>query len=593
MAFLKPLISQTRKSRVLKKWLSLLARLLVVGCLVLAFAQPFIPEKNAAEPDRNTTVYIDNSFSMQAAGKDGPLYNTAVNDLLSNLQSDKQLTVFTNDQVFRNETKTSLTNALMKASVTAESLDLDQVQLKAQTLAEGERSDLIIMSDFQKKTVGSSIELNPEFTDFVRYSPEPVENLSIDSVYIISKLNDKIEIAVDVSANYNRNEPITLNFYNKSLLLSKTSVTLQDGAGTALFDIEIEEDLKGNITLDDNGLNFDNEIFLSYDNRQKIKILAINNTEDAFLKRIYRKDPFEFSSFESGAINYNLIKDQNLIVLNELEEIPVSLQQELNNFIGNGGKLIIIPSANASSYGSILNDSDLIMIDIEHKVSEINFDHPIMTDVFNKRINNFQYPTVQKSASIRTPNSILNFENGSSFLYERRSNFIFTAPLNNENTNFKNSPLIVPVFYNMALSSLPLPDLYNYTGTSTSIAIPQVPLNDEVFKLKFESEEFIPRQRAYSQYTEFSIENEIKTAGTYDVLYRDQALSHLAFNYPRDENQLSYFTDQELEISTSTDLNEIFLQMQEDERITELWRWFLYGALLFLICEVLILKFIK
>ena len=39
--FLKELSMQTRKSSVIKKWLLLAVRLLLLACLIVAFAQPF------------------------------------------------------------------------------------------------------------------------------------------------------------------------------------------------------------------------------------------------------------------------------------------------------------------------------------------------------------------------------------------------------------------------------------------------------------------------------------------------------------------------------------------------------------------------
>jgi hypothetical protein len=44
--FLKELSIQTRKSSQLKKWLLLLTRLLLLLCLILAFAQPFFQAKD-------------------------------------------------------------------------------------------------------------------------------------------------------------------------------------------------------------------------------------------------------------------------------------------------------------------------------------------------------------------------------------------------------------------------------------------------------------------------------------------------------------------------------------------------------------------
>ena len=47
VAFLKEVTLQTRNSSVIKKWLTLLTRLLILAALILAFAQPYTSKKNS------------------------------------------------------------------------------------------------------------------------------------------------------------------------------------------------------------------------------------------------------------------------------------------------------------------------------------------------------------------------------------------------------------------------------------------------------------------------------------------------------------------------------------------------------------------
>ncbi|NNF81477.1 MAG: hypothetical protein HKM99_01920, partial [Flavobacteriaceae bacterium] len=76
--FLKTVTKQTRKSRVLKKWLVLATRLLMLAAIILAFAQPFTSENEEALTESETVIYLDNSFSMQAKGDRGELMRRAV-----------------------------------------------------------------------------------------------------------------------------------------------------------------------------------------------------------------------------------------------------------------------------------------------------------------------------------------------------------------------------------------------------------------------------------------------------------------------------------------------------------------------------------
>ena len=98
-----------------------------------------------------------------------------------------------------------------------------------------------------------------------------------------------------------------------------------------------------------------------------------------FLKRIYSDDEFMFSSFTLKNLNYRDIDTQNLIVLNELENIPNSLIASLSSFVDNGGNLVIIPSIelDLNGYNQLLSrfsiGSYLQEIIAERNITQIAF----------------------------------------------------------------------------------------------------------------------------------------------------------------------------------------------------------------------------
>src|SRR5439155_13460167 len=77
--FLKEIKQDTQSRSRLKHLLILISRILAVTFLVLAFAQPYIPrgKGNVLTGIRTISIYIDNSFSMEALGKNGSLIETA------------------------------------------------------------------------------------------------------------------------------------------------------------------------------------------------------------------------------------------------------------------------------------------------------------------------------------------------------------------------------------------------------------------------------------------------------------------------------------------------------------------------------------
>ena len=114
--FLKSIKLQTRKSSQLKKWLTLLSRLLLLTSVIIAFAQPFIPNTEDFNEAQETIIYLDNSFRMQSKGTNGTLLNEAIQDIINTLPEDESFSLFTNDYTFKNTTVKAIKNDLIQLS---------------------------------------------------------------------------------------------------------------------------------------------------------------------------------------------------------------------------------------------------------------------------------------------------------------------------------------------------------------------------------------------------------------------------------------------------------------------------------------------
>jgi hypothetical protein len=68
VAFLKEVKQETQSKSRIKHWLILATRLLALAAIIFAFAQPYLPLKGstASVGDKVVSIYIDNSFSMEA-----------------------------------------------------------------------------------------------------------------------------------------------------------------------------------------------------------------------------------------------------------------------------------------------------------------------------------------------------------------------------------------------------------------------------------------------------------------------------------------------------------------------------------------------
>ena len=130
VAFLRTIKITTRKSSQLKKWLVLLTRLGMLSMLILAFAQPFLPNTENFNKPSELVIYLDNSFSMQAKGSNGSLLNEAKQQLLNYLPDQGKLTLYTNDQSFTDVSKESILNELIDIDYSSTPLSFNAAYLK-------------------------------------------------------------------------------------------------------------------------------------------------------------------------------------------------------------------------------------------------------------------------------------------------------------------------------------------------------------------------------------------------------------------------------------------------------------------------------
>jgi hypothetical protein len=603
--FLKSLKLQTRKSSQLKRWLTLLTRMLLLAFVIIAFAQPFVPSTEDFNDTQETVIYLDNSFSMQAKGVNGTLLNEVIQDLVNSLPEDEIISLFTNNQTFKNTSVKALKNDLIQLEYSPTQLNYDAAYLKGKQLFSNNTSatkNLVMVSDFQQNGNLLSVETDSTFQlKLVQPKSNLVSNISIDSVYVSNNTAETLDLNVVLS---NTSEPIdnvSISLFNDAVLLAKSALSI-DGRAEAVFTVPNNTVINGKLSIDDANLQYDNSFYFNINSKPKIKVLAINGiAEDSFLKRIYTDDEFDFKSFKLEALNFNLIPDQNLVILNELELISTALKAALTSFSNEGGTILIIPSekSDLGSYNQLFRELNISTYTTsntnEKRITSINYDHPLLANAFYSKVTNFQYPKVEESYRFSSnKNNVLSYEDGSPFLVGTANIFAFSSALNSTNSNFKNSQLIIPVLYNMGLQSLQLPKLYYTIGEPNSIAISTVIGQDDILTLESEDTSIIPLQKTYKTSVVLETEDFPDKAGIYKVKNKTIVLQNLSFNYIRDESSLKYYDLSLLKnITVDSSLATTINTIKSSTNVNALWKWFVIFALVFLIIEMLILKYLK
>ncbi|MBT8262365.1 MAG: BatA domain-containing protein [Bacteroidia bacterium] len=605
VAFLKKVTIQTRKSSQLKKWLTLLLRLLAIACIVLAFAQPFTASRTALNAEKETVLYIDNSFSMQAKGANGPLLQRVLQQLYEQTSGETTLSWFTNTETRKDVSIQDFKEEILSVPYVQQQLTPEEVILKAQQLFSNSQNAvkrLLYISDMQLRA--PSLPVIPENITLEIVQPEPVSvnNVSIDTAYVASKNAHTTKLNVIVSGQGDIAQTVPVSLYNNGILIAKIAADLSESSGSTIsYDIENPAGFNGKLELNDPNLVYDNSLYFTINVPKKIKVLSINEANSDFLTRLFNQPEFEYKRQRADNLNYNDIPNQNFLILNELRTIPPSLANALSSFLSGGGSLMIIPSgsANLSSYNNLIGANGVgnfsEKVSQEKKISQIVFAHPLFESVFEKQVVNFQYPKVNEYFLTNTnATAALRFEDSKPFILQSGNVYLSTAPLNVENSNFQSSPLIVPTFYNMAIRSLPLSELYYELGRQNTFAIPVNLTQDEILQLKDSVSTFIPLQQSKANQVIITTTDKPGKSGNFSVENDGEFIEAISYNYSRIESRLQYLEAENWENARSYNtVASMFDTIAEENAIRSFWKWFVIFAVVFLILELLVLKFYK
>ncbi len=170
--------------------------------------------------------------------------------------------------------------------------------------------------------------------------------------------------------------------------------------------------------------------------------------------------------------------------------------------------------------------------------------------------------------------------------------------MSNKENNFTDSPLIVPLFLNFSLQKPTDETIYLSIGIKNNIIVQSENFTDEPLKLVKGNLEFIPLQSKRNTQINISTEEFPLQPGVYGISDKMVNFKKLADNYDREESNLSLNDMKTLEnnrenVHFFNSTSEAIKDVNDSHNNQNLWQLFIILALVFLILEILLQKFLK
>ena len=650
--FIEEIKQETRKRSQLKHLLILIARLLAIACLVLVFAQPYLPsplQQKKLKGTQAVSIYIDNTFSMEALSGSGRLLDEARNkarEIAAACKPSDLFQLLTADFEGRHQrfvSRDEFYNLVEEVKISPSVRSLGEVMKRqADLLSASHNSNrtAYIISDFQRSTSGIR-ELKADSTVSWLFLPVIAvrqNNLYIDTVWFdnpvlqplqpvkltvrVRNASDQVleKIPLELSVNNIRKTVASFNIDPES----ETTVVLPYTNNSAGIQ-------SGMLSITDYPVTWDDKFYFSYPIAMAVPVLCINGDKpNPFLEALFGSDStFIFRNTGDKQIDFSSFGRYPVILLNSITEISTGLIQEVSAYVKNGGTIVVFPPENADlhNYNDLLSaleapvytGSDTSRLN----VSEINTENRIFRDVFERdasgKVNlpenvnlprTFHHYILAHTARSATED-LMKLQNGQPFLSVTRTGkgqvYVCTVTLDEKASNFPKSTIFVPALYRIALLSQPSYPLYYSLSAGNGIAIETDSLrNKEIYKIrKLDSGfEIIPETRSNGTNTLLFPHEQIREAGLYALTEGSVIIQGIAFNYDRRESDLRCYTGDELRDMLKRSGIKYFAvlkgkqasltkQILDINQGTPLWKIFVLGVLIFLLCEILLIRFLK
>ncbi|UOQ99436.1 BatA domain-containing protein [Hymenobacter sp. 5317J-9] len=338
----------TVRHRRVQQLVILLARILAIIALVIAFCQPIIPTKNGRVgiASQSVDVWADNSFSMQAPRATGErLFDAAVDQAKVLGQS-----LGRSEKIHFGQAGSS---ALAKDAFLQKLAELRLGGKPVRRNVEGNSGEAVyIFSDFQRNQfTASNIEslAGVRQTLLIPMVAKPTGNAYVDSLwvedaFVRTRANVGLHIKVRNGGSAVVSDcPVKVYLGAKQVAAFRVTVEPEVSVETVVqVQLVDEGNALGRVVMDDQPVSFDNTFYFTLQPATSIRIVEIG--EEPATQQAYANEPlFAYAFAKAGQIDFGVLKKANLVIVRELAGVDAGLREELGQVVKRGGSVVVVP----------------------------------------------------------------------------------------------------------------------------------------------------------------------------------------------------------------------------------------------------------
>ncbi|WP_165304979.1 BatA and WFA domain-containing protein [Pedobacter sp. SYP-B3415] len=636
VAFIREIEERNASREKLKNLLVLAARILSIVFLVLAFARPFINSGQSPGPDEgiSVSIYIDNSYSMDAVNKDGSLLDEAkrrAKEIAASYNLNDRFQLLTNDFEGAHQrllSREAFISAVDEVKISAAGRTLQQVLNRQQAVFSGRAArQLYILSDFQQTFTGTKPMQTEAGTRgaFVKLQANPQPNVAIDSVWTEVPVHRPAaaEMIIVRVRNYGtRNAdhvPLRLLLNGTQKAVSSLTVPAEKSiTDTLSFSGPGAGWQRGELIIKDFPITFDDRFLFTFEVKSGQSVLQIQGRNaGSQISALLAAEPFfKTAEVSEAAINVADFNIYSLVVLNGVQQPSDGLAIRLRDFVAQGGSLLLIPAADAApqTYNGFLRALKLpgfLSVDTSStRVTAINLRHPLFSNVFDAVPRNMSLPEIKgffqlENTRMAREDVLTMPGNRPAFsVFPQGSGRVYLSLVSPDPKagDFYRHPVVVPMLLNTALAAGHRPALYYTLGRDATLPAPPVTLSEKNMpKLVSGTTKILPELQRQAGHTSLYIADQARKQDFYTLRRNTETLAAYAFNTGRNESDMRYADNETLRrLGNNNKIQLIDMRndslsagIADQNNRTELWKLCLILALAFIAAEIVLIRFLN
>lgn len=666
LMFLKE-IQQTKYKRIkLKQLLLLLCRILIIVFLVMMFAKPVITSNSAiAGEDIRSSVLIvlDNSFSLETRNKNITDFERAKEktfELIDALGNNNEIIFTATSDIKEKNTAIKEANTeklkehIKAVNFSSISVDLYDVLIYSKEILNSalyDYKEIYYITDGQKTYIERtnypdiSSELGGIKTNLILISSREPNNISIDSINIISKVFQKNK-PVKIKALINNHN--NFNILNSGIILTSGQIRQEEIADfnsntitekEFIFKPERTGYINGSIEIANNNLNedeiySDNKQYFSFYIPEKIKTLIVSeNSEDAkFIKLVLntsqennRTDNTEtvikYDEINSTDLSKVNLNEYNSIIFSSKKEFTSNDREKLNDYINNGGGVIFYlgNGINIKSYNELFSLLGYPLIEgaVSYTQTDVfeNFDynHPVTEGIFKADDENRKYkpeaPDIKDLVLVKGGGnsvSAITLPNGYNFLTEFTGKkgrvLVYSVSGDFTSSDFPENNLFFPLTYRSVIYCSNVNEGLSYIAGNGYLYFSNLPIknSDSLYIINTQNDKTENVIFAYYENVLIPVYEAVKHSGNFIVKLEGKELNMFSVNFDKREASIQRFNYDELAKFIESNFKYSVNVLKEDDNMRiaiseskggkQVWKLFLILVIGFVIAEYFIAK---